>query len=122
MPCLKADYALFHASRSRGSLFERVNLRRAVRHFRRRTENWSFHQYIESTARPCPQQGIESHTANTLRLAARTVSSNYPADLAQSSLPMSLVSSRCSQSLSLLSRFVFQEGLLTLPPLPVFTG
>ena len=43
MPCLSADFASIHASRSRGSPFERVNLRRAARHFRRRTDNWSFH-------------------------------------------------------------------------------
>ena len=51
-----------------------------------------------------------------------TVSSNDPADFAQPSSSMSLVSSRYSPSLSLLSRLVFQEGLLLLPPLPVFTG
>ena len=45
---LQADFSYSHASRSRESPFERVNLRRAVRHFRRRTDNWSFHQYIES--------------------------------------------------------------------------
>ena len=123
MPCLRADFAFFHASYSRGTLFERVNLRRTVRHFRRRTDNWSFHQYIESPVRPCPRRGVEwSHAATSFRLAARTVSSKDPADLAQSSSSRSLVSSRCLRSLSLLSRFVFQEGLLALPLLAVFTG
>ena len=122
MPCLRADFALFHASRSRESPFERVKLRRAVRHFRRRTDNWSFHQYIESAVRLCPRRGMEwLHAATTFRLATRTVSSNDSADLAQLSSSMSLVSSRFSRSLSLLSRFVFQEGLLTLLLLPVFT-
>ena len=52
MPCLRADFAFFHASCSRVLPFERVNLRRAARHSRRRTDNWSFHQYIESPVRP----------------------------------------------------------------------
>ena len=79
MPCLRADFAFFHTSRSRGSPFERVNLRRAVRHFLRRTDNWSFHHYIESPVRPCPWRGMEwSHAATTFRLAARTVCSNDP--------------------------------------------
>ena len=95
MPCLKADFAFFHASRSRESPFGRVNLRCAVMHFRRRTDNWSFYQYIES-----PRRGMKwSHAATTFRIAARTVSSYDPADLAQPSLSMSLVSSRCSRSL-----------------------
>ena len=86
MPCLKADFAISHTSRSRRSPFERVNLRRAERHSRRRTDNWSFHQYIKSLVRPCPQRGIEwLHAATTFRLAARTVSSNDPADFAQPS-------------------------------------
>ena len=123
MPCLRADFAFFHASRSRGSPFERVKLRRVVRHIRRRTDNRSFHQYIESSVLVYPRRCMEwSHAATTFRLATRTVSSNDPADLAQPSSSMSLVSSRCSRILSLLSRFVFQEGLLTLAPLPVFTG
>ena len=106
MPCLRADFAFFHSSRNRGSPFERVNLHRAVRHFRRRTHNWSFHQYIESPVRPCPRRGMEwSHAATTCRLAARTVSSNDSVDLAQPSSSISLVSSKCSRSLSLLSRF-----------------
>ena len=121
MPCLRADFAFFHASCSRESPFERVNLRRAARHSRRRTDNWSFYQYIESPVRPCPRRGIEwSHAATTFRLAARMVSSNDPADLAQPSSSMSLVSLRCLCSLSLLSRLVFQEGLLPLPPLSAF--
>ena len=123
MPCLRAYFALFHASRSRGSPFERVKLRRAARHFWRRTENWSFHQYTESPVCPCPRRGIKwSHAATTFRLAACTVSSNDPVDLAQPSSSISLVSSRCFCSLSLLSRLVFQETFLPLPPLPVFTG
>ena len=90
MPCLRAGFAFFHASRSRGSPFERVNLRRVVRHFRRRTDNWSFHQYIESPVRPCQQRGMEwSHAATTFCLAARIVSSNDPTDLAQPSSSMS---------------------------------
>ena len=48
MPYLRAYFAFFHASHIRGSLFEQANHRCAVRHFRRRTDNWSFHQYIES--------------------------------------------------------------------------
>ena len=123
MPCLRVDFAFLYASRSRGSPFQRVNLCRTVRHFQRRTDKWWFHQYIESPVRPCPRRGMEwSHAATTFRLTAGTVSSNDPADPAQPSSSMSLVSSRCSPSLSLLSRFVFQEGLLTFPPLPVFTG
>ena len=111
MPCLRADFAFFHASRSRGSHFERVNLRRAVRHFRRRTDNWLLHQYIESPVRPCPRRGMEwSHTATTFRLAARTVSSNDPADPAQPSSSRNLVSLRCTRSLSLLNRFVLRGG------------
>ena len=35
---------------------------------------------------------------------------------------MSQVSSRYSRSLSLLSRIVFEDGVLSLPTLPVFTG
>ena len=86
MPCLRANFAFFHASCSRGSPFERVNFRRAVRHFRRRTYNSSFHQYIESPVRPCPRRGMEwSHAATTFRLTAHTVSSNDRADLAQPS-------------------------------------
>ena len=93
MPCLRADFAILHASRSRESPFERMNLRRAARHSRRRTGNWSSHQYIEAPERLCPQRGIEgSHVAISFRLTARTVSSNNPADLAQSSSSMSLVS------------------------------
>ena len=123
MPCLRADFAFYHASCSRGSPFERVDLRRAVRHSRRRTDNWPFHQYIKSQVRPCRRRGIEwSHAATTFRLAARTVTSNDPADLAQPSSSMRLVSSRCFCSLSLLSLLVFQEGLLPLPPLPEFNG
>ena len=57
-------FALFHASCSRVSPFDRVNFRRAARHSWRRTANWSFHQYIESPVRPCPRRGIEqSHAA-----------------------------------------------------------
>ena len=90
-----------------------MNLRRAASHSRRRTDNWSFHQYIESPVRPCPCRGIEwSHAATSFRLAAHTVSSNDPADLDQPSSSMSMVSPRCLCSLSLLSRLVFQEGLL----------
>ena len=119
---IKVDFAFFHASCSRGSPFEWVNLRRAASHSRRRTDNWSFHQYIESPVSPCPSRGIEwSHAATTFRLVARTVSSNDPADLAQPSSSMSLVSTRCFCTLSLLRRLVFQEGLLPLPPLPEFT-
>ena len=71
MPCLRADFAFFHASCSRVSPFRRLNLCRAVRHSRRRTDNWSFHQYIESPVRLCPRRGIEwSHEATTFRLAA----------------------------------------------------
>ena len=107
MPCLRADFAFFRASRSRRSTFERVNLRRALRHFRRRTDNWSFHQYIESPVRPCPRRGIEwSHAANTFRPATRT---GDPGVLVQPSSSMSLVSSRCSRSLSFLIRLVFQR-------------
>ena len=74
MPCLRADLTFFYASRSRGSPFEQVNLCRAVRHFRRRTNNWSFHQYIESSVRPCPRRGMEcSHAATTFRLFAKLV-------------------------------------------------
>ena len=103
--------------------YEQVNLRRAVRHSRCRTDSWSFHQYIESLVRPCPRRDKEwSHAATTFRLAARTVSFNDPADFSQPSSPMSLVSSRCFRILSLPSRIVFQEGLLPLPPLPAFTG
>ena len=47
MPHLKAVFSLFHVSCTRESPFERVNLRRAARHSRRRAGNWSFHQYIE---------------------------------------------------------------------------
>ena len=123
MPCLRADFGIFHASRSKVSPFERVNLHRAVRHSGRRTDNWSFHQYVESPVRPCLRRDIKwSHAANTFRLAASTVSSNDPADFAQPSSSMSLVSSRCFCSLSLLSRLLFEEGLLPLPPLPAFTG
>ena len=113
MPCLRADFAFFHVSCSRESPFERLNLRCAARHFRRRTDNWPFHQYIESPVHPCPRRGIEwSHAATTFRLAARTVSPNDPADLAKPSSSMSLVSSRFFCSLSLLSHLVFQERLL----------
>ena len=123
MPCPRADFGFFHASRSRGPLFKRVNLRHAVRHFRRRTDSWSLNQYIDFQARPCLRQGLEwSHAATTFRLATRTVSSNDPAELAQPSSSMSLVSSRCSRNLSWLNRFMFQEGLITLQPLPAFTG
>ena len=55
MACLKAEFVIFYALCSRESPFERVNLRRAARHSRRRTDNWSFRQYIESPVRPCPQ-------------------------------------------------------------------
>ena len=85
--CLASELILlfFHVSRSRGSPFEWVNLRGAVRHFRRRTDSWSLHQFIESPARPCLRRGIKwSHAATTFRLAARRVSSNDSADLAQS--------------------------------------
>ena len=57
LSCRRADFAIFHASCSRESPFERVNLRRAVRHSRRRTDNYSFH--IESLVRLYPQRGIE---------------------------------------------------------------
>ena len=40
----------------------------------------------------------------------------------QPSSSMIVVSSRCSRSLSLLSRLVFQEGLLPSPPLPLSTA
>ena len=87
-----------------------------MRHYRRSTDNWSFYQYIESPVRPCPRRGIKwSHVATTFRLSAHTVSSNDSADLVLPSSFMSLVSSRCFCSLSLLSRLVFQEGLLPLP-------
>ena len=100
-------FFFFHASRSRGSSFERVNHCRAVRHFRRKTDNWSFHQYIESPVRPCPRRGIDwSPAATTFRLATRTVSSNDPTDPAEPSTSMSLDYSRCTRSLFLLSRFV----------------
>ena len=47
MPCLRADFAFFHASCGRGSSFERVNLFRAVRHSRRRTYNWSLSTTVD---------------------------------------------------------------------------
>ena len=75
----------------------------------------------ESPVRLCTRRDMEwSHVAITFRLATLTVSSNDTADLARPSSSMSMVSSKCSRSFSLLSRFVFQEGLLTLPPHPVF--
>ena len=123
MPCLGADFAFNHASRSRGSPFYRVNLRRAVRHFRRRTDNWSFHQYIESPVCPRPRRVMEwSDAATIFRLAARTVSSNVPADLAQPSSSMSLVSSRCSQNLTFLSRVGSRRGSLQSRPFPHSLG
>ena len=110
MPCLGADFALLHASRSRGSPIERVNLRRAVRHSRCRTDNWSFHQYIESSVRPCPRRGIEcSHAAITFRRAACTVEATSQKTLSNQAHQDS---SRCFCSLSLLSRLVLQEALV----------
>ena len=74
---------------------------------------------IESPVCPCPRRGMEwSHAVTTFHLTSRTVSSNVRVDAAQPSSSMSLISSRCSRSLSLLTRYVF----LTLMPLPVFTG
>ena len=100
MPCLRADFAIFHASCSRKSPFKRVNVHSAARHFRRRTDNWPFHQYIEFPVRPCPRRDIQwSHVATTFHLAARTVFSNDPADLVQPSSSMSLTSSKYFQSL-----------------------
>ena len=52
MPCLRDDFAIFNASRSRESPFERVNLRRAVRHSWSRTDNWSFLATISPTRIP----------------------------------------------------------------------
>ena len=69
-----------------------------------------------------PVPPAREHSETTFRLAARTVPSNDPADFAQPSSSMNLVSSRYFRSLSLLSRLVFQEGLLLVPPLSVFTG
>ena len=63
--CLRADFAFFHASCSRESSFERVNLRRAARHSRRSTDNWSFHQYIESRYARAP---VEASSGHMLRL------------------------------------------------------
>ena len=78
-------------------VFEEVYFRRAVRHSRRRTNNWSFRQYIELLLRLCPQRGIEwSHAVTTLRLVTRTKSSNDPESFTQPSPSMSLVSSRYS--------------------------
>ena len=59
MPCLKAAFALFHASCSITFPFERVNFRRAARNSRRMAANWSFHQYIEPLACLRLRRGIE---------------------------------------------------------------
>ena len=121
MPRHKAAFAPFHASCGIASLFERVNFRRDARHSRRRAARWSFHQYIEPLACLRLRRDIEqSQAATTFCLAERTVASNNPAGQTQPSTSMSLVSSRCSRSLFLLSRLMFQEGLLLLPPLPSF--
>ena len=95
MPCLRAALAVFHASCSRISPFERVYFRRALRHSRCRTDNWSCHQYIEFLVCLCPRRGIEwSHAETTSRLVAHTVSPNDSAHFAQPSSSMSLLPSR----------------------------
>ena len=123
MPRFKAAFALFHASCSRESAFERVNLCRAARHSRRRAANWSFHQYIEPLACLRLRRGIEqSQAATTFCLVERTVASNDPAGSTQPSSSMSLVVSRWTLSLSLQSRLAFQGGLLPSLPLPLSTA
>ena len=83
MSCFRAVLAVFHASWSKASPFERVYFRRVVRHSRRGTDNWSF------LVRLCPRRGIEwSYAATSFYLVARTVSSNDLADFVQPSLFM----------------------------------
>ena len=47
MLCLSVVLAVFHASCSRALSFGRVYSHCPVRHSRRRTDNWSFHQCTE---------------------------------------------------------------------------
>ena len=103
MPRLNDAFALFHASGSRASPFERVNFHRAARHSRRRAAKWSFHQFIEALACLRLRREIEkSLAAITFCLTRHTVSSNDPAGLTQPSSSMSLVSLSYNLSLSLL--------------------
>ena len=123
MPRLKAAFALFHASCSRRSPFQRVNVRRAARHSRRRVANWSFCQHIEPLACLRFRRGIEqSQATTTFCLAERTVFSNDPAGSTQPSSSMSRVVSRWTLSLSLQSRLAFQEGHLPSLTLPLSTA
>ena len=122
MTRLRADLTVFHALCSAASPFECVSFLRVFKYSQRRIDNL-FQLYIELLLRLCPQRGIElSHAATTFGLVTRTTSSNDQADFTQTSSSMSLVSSRYSQSLSSLSRLVFQQGLLPLSLLPVFIG
>ena len=86
------------------------------------TEYHSLSGCMEFLVHLCPRQDIElSHAVTTFRLVARTVSPNDSAHFTQPSPSMSLISSRYFQSLSLLSRVVFQKGFRRLPPPAVFT-
>ena len=122
MPRLKAPFAVLHASCSRTSSFDRVNFCRTVRHSWRRAVNCIFYTAHRTLHLPMLSTRHRSHAATIFHLAHCTLSSNDSADLTQSSSSVSLISSRCSQSLSLLNRLVFQEGLLPLPLLPISTG
>ena len=70
MPRFRADFAIFHASCSAASPFERMYFHRAAKPSRCRTENWSFSQ-------PSPSMSLVSSIyARSLFLLSRPVCQN----------------------------------------------
>ena len=112
----RAPWAFFYASSSAESSPERVYLSCAARHSPCTPDKSSFYQYMDLLTRLCPRRNIQwSHATITVRLVARILSNNS-ADFTYLSSSMSLVSSRRSRNLSLLSRLVSKWGLFFRRP------